>query len=165
MPQVAVNRITNARVYIDGNVLLGQVAELDMPDIQFKFSDYKALGMVGSAEFVEGIDKLTARVKFNSLYPDVLSKAANIGNVVNMLVYADQKTYGPSGMAATVPVLMEMSATFKSAPMGKFKQHESIEAESELAVYYAKLSISGVPIFEIDVLANIYSVNGVPQNF
>jgi phage tail tube protein FII len=33
--------------------------------------------MVGSAEFFAGIDKLECKIKWNSLYPEVLKKAAN----------------------------------------------------------------------------------------
>ena len=54
-----------------------------------------------------------------------------------------------------------MTAMYKDFPMGNFKQHDNVEAESNLSVTYCKLVINGVEISEIDVLANIYKVNGV----
>src|SRR6056297_2605159 len=77
MSKIQINRLTNANVYMDGNNLLGRAEEINLPQIKHKMSEHKALGMVGSAEFFSGIDKLECKIKWNSLYPEVLKKAAN----------------------------------------------------------------------------------------
>jgi len=160
MESVAINRISNAKVYIDGNILLGQVEEFDLPDVKFKFSDYKALGMTGSAEFFEGLEKLEARIKFNALYQDVWAKAAVPGKTVNLMMHAQQQEFQSSGRAEPKPVVIHVSGAFKNVPLGKFKQQEPIDVEMNMAIYYVHLIIAGQPVMEIDILSNIYKVNG-----
>ena len=45
--------------------------------------------------------------------------------------------------------------------MGNFKQHDNVELTSMLTVTYVKQVINGEDVIEIDVLANIFKVNGV----
>jgi hypothetical protein len=53
-----------------------------------------------------------------------------------------------------------MTVQNKNFPGFSFKQHDNVEAESSLGVTYYKLVINGKIVVEIDVLANIYKVNG-----
>jgi len=50
MPQIKVNRLTNANVYVDGQSQLGKAEEVNLPDITFMLSEHKALGMIGKFE-------------------------------------------------------------------------------------------------------------------
>jgi phage tail tube protein FII len=43
---------------------------------------------------------------------------------------------------------------------GKLQQPGHVERESDLAVYYVKLTIAGDEILEFDPMANIYRVAG-----
>ena len=45
MGKIAINRITNANVYIDGASLLGRAEEVELPQIKAKMSEHKALGL------------------------------------------------------------------------------------------------------------------------
>ena len=74
MSNIQINRLTNANIYMDGTNLLGRAEEIQLPQIKHKMADHKALGMVGSAEFFAGIDKLESKIKWNALYPEVLKK-------------------------------------------------------------------------------------------
>ena len=62
---------------MNGNNLLGRAEEIQLPQIKHKMAEHKALGMVGSAEFFAGIDKLECKIKWNALYPDVLRTEHN----------------------------------------------------------------------------------------
>ncbi|MCX7911192.1 MAG: phage major tail tube protein [Endomicrobia bacterium] len=59
-----------------------------------------------------------------------------------------------------MPVVVYITGAFKDFPLGNFKQHDNAEFETNLSVYYTKLVVDGEEIFEIDVLENIYKVNG-----
>ena len=65
------------------------------------------------------------------------------------------------GKIAEVPAVAYLSGTFKEFPLGNFKPQDNAEYETTMSVNYAKLVINGEEIFEIDVLANIYKVDGV----
>jgi len=161
MSKIKINRLTNANVYMDGNNLLGRAEEIQLPQIKHKMADHKALGMVGSAEFFAGIDKLECKIKWNSLYTEVLKKAANPFVAVQIQARASLETYNGMGRLAEVPAIAYISGTFKEFPLGTLKPQENAEYETTMSVNYAKLIVAGEEIFEIDVLENIYKVDGV----
>lgn len=158
---IQVNRITNAVVYVDGNSLLGQVAEANLPVIKHKMAEHQALGMVGVAEFFSGIEKVEAKIKWNSFYRDALIKAGNPMSAVRMQIRGSLETYEGGSKTGEVPVVMYLNAAYKDFPMGSFKQSDNVELESNLTCYYAKMEIDGQPVVEFDVLANIYKVDGI----
>jgi hypothetical protein len=161
MSQIEVKRITNANVYVDGNSLLGKVDECKLPDVQITMSEHKALGMQGKLEFPSGIDKLEATFKWNSLYSDILLKVANPFTAVEVQLRGSLETYSNSGRIAQVPVVAYLTGVFKKFPLGGFKQHDNVEAETTMSVTYCKLEIDGQAILEVDALANIYKAGGV----
>lgn len=156
-----INRLTNANIYVDGNSWLGRAEEVTLPVITSKMSEHKALGMVGMVELFSGIDKLEARIKWNSVYKDVFKKAANPTKTVQMQVRASLENYGSEGKTGESACVVYMTAQFKALPLGTFKQNENVELESALNVTYIKLVVGGETILELDVLANIYTVDGV----
>jgi len=46
-------------------------------------------------------------------------------------------------------------------PMGNYKQHDNVEAETSMSVTYIRVQVDGTDVVEVDVLANIYKVDGV----
>ena len=69
---ISVNRLTNANIYIDGIGLLGRAEEIEVSQPRHRMADHKALGMAGTAEFWAGVDKLEAKIKWASVYPEAL---------------------------------------------------------------------------------------------
>lgn len=155
-----VNRVTNANIYIDGVNLLGTAEEVSAPMIKHKMSEHKALGMVGTVEFWSGIEKMESKIKWNSFYRDVLEKAANPFKSVQIQVRGSVEIFDSTGRSSEQPIVMNLTAQFKDFPMGNFKQHDNVELENNLNVTYAKMTMNGQEILEIDVLANVYKVNG-----
>ena len=160
MSKIKINKLTNANVYLNGVNLLGRAEEVQLPQIKHKTAEHKALGMVGSAEFFSGIDKLECKIKWNALYPEVLLASATPFNSVMIQVRASLETYNGSGKIEEVPANAFIIGTFKEFPLGTIKPQENAEYETTLAVTYSKLVVNGAELFEIDVLENIYKVNG-----
>lgn len=158
---IQVNRITNANIYLEGGSILGQAKEIDVPEIKFTMSEHVALGLVGKMEFFSGIDKLEMKVRWNSFYKDTLMKFGNPFNPLQMQIRASSEEYSAQGRGSEKPVVIHLTAHSKNFPNANFKQHDNVEAESTLGVTYYKMVIDGVEVVEIDVLANIYKVNGV----
>lgn len=160
MANIQVNRVTNANIYVDGRSYLGRAEEVTLPNVKQIMAEHKALGMNGKVEFSAGVDKMEARIKWNSFYPDALVKFGDPNKNVSLQVRASLKTWGSSGVLAEVPVVIHLAGQPKDFPTGAFKQHDNVELESMLACTYCKLVINGQEILEIDVLANIHKVNG-----
>ena len=144
--KIEINKLTNCNVYMNGNNLLGRAEEVQLPQIKHKMAEHKALGMVGSAEFFAGIDKLECKIKWNALYPDVLRTCANPFTAAILQVRANLETYNGLGKIKEVPAT------------ALIKPQDNAEYETTMAVTYAKLVVDSEEVFEIDVLQNIYKV-------
>ncbi len=160
MPNISVNRLTNANVYVNGKSLLGKAEEVNLPDIKHMMSEHKALGMIGKLELWSGVDKLEAKIKWNSFYSDVHKQFANPFRALNLQVRSSLEVYTSQGRTAQQPVVVFLTGQSKNFPTGNFKQHDNVELESNLTVTYVKVVVNGENILEFDVLANIFKVNG-----
>ena len=163
MSKIQLNRITNANIYVDGNCLLGKAEEIKLPDITAMMSEHKALGMVGKIELPAGFDKLEGEIKWNSYYRDVFLKMNDPYTMTQLQIRSSVETYGSLGRMQQVPLVTFLSVMFKKNPMGTFKQNENAEFPSSFACYYVKQQLNGEDMIELDVLANIYKVNGVDR--
>jgi uncharacterized protein len=158
---IAVNKLTNANIYVNGNSLLGRASEIEVPNVEFIMAEHQALGMVGKTEFFSGIEVLECTVKWNSFYADVYRRTSNPLQALNMQVRGNLQSFGSSGLQQEVAAVVSMTATPKNIPGGNFKQHENVELETLFTVTYMKIEIGGETLTEIDFLANIFKVNGV----
>lgn len=156
-----VNTLYGANVYMDGNNLAGRVAELELPSLKSKTTDKNVLGMAGVMELFAGFEKLEGKVKFNSVYDDVLGKLANPIKATQLQLRGSILSYGAQGAQEEKPYVCIVTATFKNLPLGGFKQQEGIELDVDYSATYIKLSIDGVEHIEFDVMNNTYKIDGV----
>ena len=161
MASIKVNRLTNANVYVDGASYLGQVEEINLPEITEMMSEHKALGMVGKIELASGIDKMETTLKWNAFYADALVKFADPRKALKLQVRSSLETHDSSGLVSEVPCVAYLTGYPKNFPAGNFKQHDNVEASSKLSITAYKLEIDGRAIVEFDAMANIYMVDGV----
>jgi P2 family phage contractile tail tube protein len=158
--QVTINRITNANVYLNGVGLLGQVEEINLPEIKFMAAEHKALGMIGKVELTSGIDKMEYKIKWNSFYPDVLKTMGNPYKTVSMQVRGSLEGWEAGNRSSEKQITAYLTAQVANFPGAAFKQHDNVEMESQMKCSYYKLEIEDIEIIEIDVMANIHRVDG-----
>src|SRR5262252_1202568 len=99
---INVNRVVNANIYLDGVSLLGRAEEVELAFPKAKMADHKGLGMFGTAEFPAGIDKLEAKVKWASIYSEVL-QTMSIFASHQFQVRASIEQYTSAGRTAEQP--------------------------------------------------------------
>jgi hypothetical protein len=160
---IAVNRVTNANIYIDGIGLLGRAEEIEVAQPKHRMVDHKGLGMAGTAEFWAGVDKLEAKIKWASLYQEALSAVASPFISHSFQVRGSIEQYTSQGLVAELPLVYLMTGVFKEAGNFTFRQHENVDSISVITVYHSELYVGATQIHLYDVLANIYVVNGVDQ--
>jgi P2 family phage contractile tail tube protein len=158
---IKINRLTNANIYMGNQNLIGRAEEIDLPELKVVMTEHKALGLVGKLEYPSGIDKLEAKIKWNSFYQDVFGSFANPYQAVKLMVRSSVETYEGGDRIAQLPAVCYMTCQPKGFPLGKFKQHDNVELESSLGCTYIKLEIDGVLQVEFDAEANIFNVQGV----
>jgi P2 family phage contractile tail tube protein len=156
-----IRKLTNANIYVDGTNLLGTAKEIELPEAAFKFADHEALGMVGMTEFFAGLEKMESKITWNSFYPESTAFVYNPTQPRSFQVRASLEKFEAGGRTAEDSFVVYLTAAFKNAPAGKFAQHENVDFESNLAVYYMKIEVNSEEQVEIDLLSNIYRVAGV----
>lgn len=160
MSKIAINRITNANIYIDGTNLLGRAQEVKLPEISAVMVDHQALGMLGKIELPAGFDKLEGEILWNSLYRDVAKKVGNPFKAVSLQLRSNIETYGAQGRTEETAMVTYLTVMFKKNPAGTFKQHENAEFPSTFAATYIKQVIDGETVLELDYMANIFLIGG-----
>ena len=157
---IEITKVFNARVYIDGLDFIGKAEEVELPKVKFKFADTKGLGLYAEAELPTGLDKLEAKIKFNTVDPNFVALAADPFTMRTVIVRAPYQVWTQTGVSKTAPLKAEIRGFFKEYDTGKLKGRDSAEAEATLSVTYYKLEIDNKEIVEIDVMNNIYKING-----
>jgi P2 family phage contractile tail tube protein len=157
---ITVGKLTNASVFVDGIGTIGQVQEIDLPTVTQVMADHEALGMMGKIELPSGIDKLEARIAFNALYPAMAKLTADPTRTRQFQVLGSVETHTSAGRVSQVPMVVTMNGTFKSNPLGSFKQHENVVMEAMINVITCKQQVGDEVIMDVDVFANRYIVNG-----
>ncbi len=159
--KIAINRMTNCNVYINGSTLLGRIAEIELPDVKTKQLEHKALGMIGDLEFPSGFEKLEGKIKWASVEPDAMLQVFNPFVAVQLMVRSSMESFTNLGRTNERPVIIYLDVMFKVGQMPNFKPNENVEQESEFNATYMKQTIDGKDIVEIDLLNNEYKVGGV----
>ncbi|HJU11866.1 MAG TPA: phage major tail tube protein [Candidatus Binataceae bacterium] len=162
MALINVSRVTNANIYVDGASLLGRADEVELAWPKARMVDHKGLGMFGTAEFPAGIDKLEAKVKWSSIFSEVL-QTMSIFQSHQFQVRASIEQYTSQGRIAELPFVGLMTAQFKDGGPLNFKQHEQVDFPTTLVVFHCEYYVAGAQYLLYDVLANMYVVNGVDQ--
>lgn len=159
---INVSRVTNASVYLDGFSFLGRAEEVELAFPKAKMADHKGLGMYGAAEFPAGIDKLEAKLKWNSIDPSVLA-AISILQTHQFQIRASIETYTSQGLTAQQPFTGLMTAQFKDGGPLNFKHQEQVDFPTTVTVYHCEYYVNGIQKLLYDVMTNQYIVNGVDQ--
>lgn len=158
---IKIHRLTNANIFMDGGSMLGRAESFNSPTVTFKQAEHKAMGLLGTVEYMSGIDKLEGSIKWNSFYPEAMVKMANPFQAVRLQIRGNVEEYSGGSKIADKPATIYMTITPKNFPTGNFVQHDNVEIESSYGCTYLKVVIDGITVTEIDVEANIFKVNSV----
>lgn len=153
-------KVFDANTYVNNASKHGLASEVTCPDISAIMTDYKALGMVGSAEFFNGFDKMEATIKWT--YPDNEAKkaCANFLKPVDLMIRSSKAEYDNGGITSEKPIVIYLKGYPKKHAGGSYKPKEDTDVESVFSVLYYKEEVDGETIVELDVLNNIYKVDG-----
>jgi len=160
---LAVNRVTSANVYYDGNSLLGKAESFTLTELPFVMSEHKALGALGTTQYFAAIDKIEAEMVVTSHYPDLIKLLADPTTSKQMQVRGNLQTQESTGLTAEVPLVYFITATPMNLPVGDFKAQENSPLTYKLSITAVRCEIDGATMFDIDMLSNKYIVDGVDK--
>lgn len=155
-----IQSVYDANVYVNDRSEHGTASEVTCPDITPVMGEYKALGMMGAAEFPKGFEKMEATIKWKFADTETLKDCANFFKPVNLMVRSHKVRYDAGGVVEDVPVVIYMTGTPTKHQTGGYKPQEDSEFETTFTIFYCKMEVDGEEIVELDVLNNIYKVGG-----
>ena len=156
-----ISKVYHANVYVDGTTsLLGQLSEVKLPDIALATSEHKGLGMFGTVELPSGIGALVMALKWSGFYADAKKLGANPFKSRRIQIRANHETYDEGGRIAEVALVITVAGSWKKAGGDTFKGQEASDTDDEVTCTYLKCELDGVELYEIDVINNIYKVDG-----
>lgn len=158
---LAINKVTNCNVFLDGNSLLGRAKDVTLPQLKQKMTPFEGLGLYGSPEFPSGLELMEVKFEWTAFYEEVMRQCSNPFRAMNIQVRASVEVWNSQGRSDEIPLVSSLTGTWKTFPGGKIERHDKGTWDSEFAASYIKTMFDGVDVYEIDVLANIYTVNGV----
>jgi uncharacterized protein len=161
---LAVRKLENANIY-DAQLgsLLGRAMEVELPSVTATMEDFEAMGMNAKLELPTGIDKMEAKISWNSMYPEAEVRFGSVYDAVNIQVRSSSAIHEGGSRTEEQPVVVFLRGTPKANAGGTFKQNSFEGRETDLNVTYYRLRINGVDLVEIDALNNIYKVGGVDK--
>jgi hypothetical protein len=116
--------------------------------------------MAGTLELPAGLGPLVATAKWSGFYADAVKLAANPFVARAFMIRANHKTFGAAGVEAEVPLVCQLTGTWKKLALGTLKPQEAAEYDDEIACSYLKLTLDGDELVEVDVYQNIWRVGG-----
>lgn len=157
---IAIQKVTQGVVYLDGNSMLGKCESVDLPDLKFLFEEHKSLGMVGKLELpTHGVDKLEGKLKMNSIYSD-MAKKLNPFRYRQIQVRSSVNVHTSMGKVQEKRLVTFLTIAVKNMPLGKFEQHKNVDVEYDFNCTYVRQVMDGEDIIEYDALANILKIGG-----
>ena len=157
---IAIQKITNANVYLDGESFMGRAAEVTLPKVETNFIEHKGLGLHGELELPGGLKKMEAKINWGNVYTEVMRKAANPYQARTLMIRSSAEVFTNMGRINEFPCVTIMQGFFKGVDAGVYKQNEAVNLETDLSIHYLKIVHAGVTILEVDVMNNIYKAEG-----
>ena len=157
---IRTEKVIDANVYVNGSSTHGLVSEVTCPKIAAIMADYDALGMIGKKQFANGIDAMEATIKWKSPDNDTRVALANPFEPITLQVRSNKRIITGGGHVEDVPVVIHMRGLCTSYDGGTFTPKEDVEYETTFAIDRYVEIIEGEEIVSVDVLANVFRVDG-----
>lgn len=156
-----IGTLYNANVYVNGVNHAGLAEEVTLPDLKPKMVEHKPLSGIGSFELPTGVDKMGMKIKWNFIAPEVLINAADFYSSQDVMIRANADIWDNGSRVASAPVIAFVRGLSKNLPAIALKHQDNPDIETELSVTGYKLEYNGRVLFEIDLFAQVYIVDGV----
>ncbi len=148
-------------LFNDGNNYMGLVESLTLPKFTQKFEKYRGGGMPGAVDIVMGLDDGALDTEFEIGGTEALLfkqlKAATVDGV--QLRFAESIQRDDTGEVQAVELVVR--GRHKELDSGTHKQGDSSTTKVSSTNSYAKLTINGEVIYEVDLVNMVWIVDGV----
>ncbi|EKY3119549.1 phage major tail tube protein [Cronobacter turicensis] len=148
-------------LFNDGNSYIGLVESLTLPKFTQKFEKYRGGGMPGAVDISMGLDDGALDTEFTVGGMEAqLFKQMSVTTVDGVqLRFAESIQRDDTGEVQAVELIVR--GRHKELDSGEHKQGDSSTTKVSSTNSYAKLTINGEVIYEVDLVNMVWIVNGV----
>ncbi|QOD81891.1 phage major tail tube protein [Chromobacterium haemolyticum] len=148
-------------VYVNGASYFGMTEEVKLPEIQFRMTERKPTGGLGSLELPAGIDKMEAEINWRSYDKALAASVFNPRKGTALMVRSIKRTFdGAGGLSKEVSVVTHLTVLPKSFGLGTHKAGEAVEMPTKFAVHAVKQVVDGETLVEVDVVNQVFNLGG-----
>lgn len=153
------NVLKHFNVFEQGQSFLGLVETIKLPKLSKKMEAYRGGGMLAEVEMDLGLEKLELEQELGGFCLDAYKQfgVTTIDGV--MLRFAGSYQRDDTGQVQAVEVVVR--GRHKEIDPGDSKSGDKGKTVVKSVLTYYKLTVDGKVVIEIDVLSNIYTVDGV----
>ncbi len=148
--------------YADGDSYVGRIGEIALPKLTLKTEKYRGGGMLAEVDVAMGLEALEMEVKYGGLVRGVLRKFGIPGVAATMVRFVGAYQEDVAGAYLTGELVTRGRLT--EIDPGTAKAGDNTEWTAKYALSYLKWTVNGREEVEIDVLNNIFMVDGVDRN-
>lgn len=140
--------LRNFNLFVNGIGYAGRVTEAELPEFVVKTEEHRAGGMDAPAEIDMGMEALSAKLTFAEYVADIFKSFGKMdGNAVRIQLRGALQRDGETAVALVV----ELHGGFKKNGLGSWKAGDMASNEVEMSCRYAKITLGGDELIEIDV--------------
>lgn len=152
-------KLKNFNMFADGTSWLGLVGEVTLPPIKVKVESWRGGGMLGEVDIPMGLEKLEMETKLGGLVLGAMRQFGKlgIGGAMLRFVGAYQEDVA-SGVLSAELVTRGMHTEYNP---GSAKAGDNTEHTVKSTLSYLKWTVNSRVEMEIDMLNNVYIVDGV----
>ncbi|WP_199098971.1 phage major tail tube protein [Dyella sp. ASV21] len=151
--------LKNFDVFQDGKSWLGQVSSLTLPKLARKMEEFRAGGMDSAIKLDTGGEAMQMTINAAGYLRDAIRKFGTTRVDGVQLRFAGAYQSESSGDYDSVEIVTR--GRYSEIDRGDAKPAQATEHKFQFEVAYYKESVNGQELIEIDVLNNIFRVDGV----
>ncbi|MFI9653959.1 phage major tail tube protein [Guyparkeria sp. GHLCS8-2] len=142
----------------EGHSYLGVAEEITLPTLGWSSEEFEGAGMVGPVDIPMSLEKLEAQWTLGGLEAQVLRQFGICGLAGIGLRF--NGSYQDAQTCEVLPVEVTMRGYHRQIDMGNAKQGDNTQHQITSALSYYKLIVNGETLIEIDVINQVFVVDG-----
>lgn len=151
------HKLKNFNFSVDGTSYLGETNEVTQPKLALKLEAYRAGGMQGEVDVNQGIEKLELEFKMGGHEPNLI---ALFGGSISGNLFRFQGAYQRDDTDEVDAVELVCRGRLSEIDEGSSKAGDDTEHSYKASLTYYKKVVNGKDIVEIDMLNQIFMVDG-----
>lgn len=150
-------KLKNFNFSVDGTSYLGETTEVTQPKLALKLEAYRSGGMQGEVDVNQGIEKLELEFKMGGHEPNLI---ALLGGAISGNLFRFQGAYQRDDTDEVDAVEIVCRGRLSEIDEGSSKAGDDTEHSYKASLTYYKKVVNGKDIVEIDMLNQIFMVDG-----